>query len=273
MPELPEVEIIARNLSREIRGKRVHSLKALFPPILKNAEVPTLQRFKGKEILAVRRRGKMVIIDCEGDLSLLFHLKMTGNFLFCQKNTILDKHTHFIFAFEGQDVELRFSDVRKFGFILCVPTSEASSSEQLKMLGPEPLEIEYPAFLKLFHGRRARIKSLLLKQNFIAGIGNIYAGEILFRAGIHPLTSAALLRKKDKKRLWEEIRDVLREAIEKGGSSIRDYKDAEGDLGDFQKYHRVYGRESLPCLKCEEKIKRLKIGGRSSFFCPRCQSY
>lgn len=272
MPELPEVETIVRNLSPKLIGLKIESFRVLFPPVLRNGDVSDIRKLRGKKILDIHRRGKMILINCEDNLSLLFHLKMTGKLLFCPQKTPFDKHTHFVLSFKGQEKELRFRDVRKFGFIFFIQTPEVFSSEKLRDLGPEPLEIDYPFFAGLFKGRKARIKNLLLNQKFIAGIGNIYADEILFRAKIHPLTEASLLSEEDKKRLWKAMRKVLRDAIEKRGSSIRDYTDAEGKQGNFQNYHQVYGRRALPCRICGEKIERLRLGGRSSFFCPSCQN-
>lgn len=268
MPELPEVETIVRSLSPKLKGQEVSSFKLLFPGLLKSRK-EMLDKFIGSKIIALRRRGKLILIDFDNDLTLLFHLKMTGQFLICQYSEGLDKHIHFILLFKDNNWELRFRDVRKFGYIQCLPTSETS---ELHSLGPEPLEINFPHFKSLFKGRRARIKSLILNQSFIAGIGNIYADEILFEARIHPLTSASLLRKEELKRLWKAMKLVLRKAIVYRGSSIRSFKDAEGREGKFQDFHKVYGKKSFPCPSCGEEIERLVVGGRSSFFCPKCQS-
>lgn len=272
MPELPEVETIVRDLRPKLVGLKISSFQLLFPGILRNDNVRLLRELIGKEIVSVQRRGKMILMGCGAHLSLLFHLKMTGNLLFCVKNICPDKHTHFILSFKSHERELRFRDVRKFGFMICLKSPDVFSSEVFRDLGPEPLEIDFPDFTRLFDSRKARIKSLLLDQNFISGIGNIYADEILFQAKIHPLTAAFLLHQEDKERLWEAMRKVLIKAIEKRGSSIRDYTDSEGNPGNYQNHHQVYGRESLPCRVCGQKVRRLRIGGRSSFFCPSCQN-
>lgn len=271
MPELPEVETIVRNLRSKIVGLKIDSFRLRFSKILRNKNEHLLRALGGKKIKDIQRRGKMILIHCQADLSLLFHLKMTGNLLYCSKNLSPDKHTHLIILFQNKKEELRFRDVRKFGFVVCRKTSDIYCAEELKNLGPEPLGIDFSSFKKLFERRKARIKSLLLDQNFMAGIGNIYADEIFFQARIHPLTAASLLPRQDLKRLWESMRNVLREAIKRRGSSIRDYTDLEGTPGSFQDYHRVYGRESQPCQICGEKIERIRISGRSSFFCPNCQ--
>ena len=271
MPELPEVETIVRNLSSKLKGLEISSVKIIYPPVLRKKKPSLINDLKGRKIVSVRRRGKMLLIDLERNLSLIIHLKMTGQLLFYPREEPLDKHTHFILSFKDENKELRFRDVRKFGFISCIRNLDISCVDELKNLGPEPLEIDFPLFKKLFQGRKARLKSLLLNQNFIAGIGNIYADEILFQAKLHPLTPGSHLGDDDLKRLLKAMRDVLRKAIIHKGSSIRSFTNAEGKRGKFQNYHQVYGRESLSCFICGEKIKRLRLGGRSSSFCPRCQ--
>ncbi len=271
MPELPEVETIVRNLSSKLKGLEISSVKIIYPPVLRKKKPSLINDLKGRKVVSVRRRGKMLLINFERNLSLLIHLKMTGQLLFYPREEPLDKHTHFILSFKDENKELRFRDVRKFGFISCIRNLDISCADELKNLGPEPLEIDFPLFKKLFQGRKARLKSLLLNQNFIAGIGNIYADEILFQAKLHPLTPASHLGDDDLKRLLKAMRDVLRKAIVHKGSSIRSFTNAEGKRGKFQNYHQVYGRESQSCFICGEKIKRLRLGGRSSSFCPRCQ--
>jgi len=268
MPELPEVETIVQNLSSKIRGAEVSSFRLFFPGLIRNKKKKILEKLRGRKIINIRRRGKLILIDFDNDLTLLVHLKMTGQFVFYPSHESVDKHTHFILSFKGQKQEVRFRDVRKFGFIQCLLTSEAL---KLINLGPEPLEISFSSFQNLFKGRQACLKSLILNQNFIAGIGNIYANEILFEAKLHPINSVSLLKEEELKRLWKAMRLVLKRALKHRGSSIRDFKDAEGRVGSFQNFHQVYGKESLPCPHCGARIERLRIGGRSSFFCPQCQ--
>ena len=271
MPELPEVETIAQSLSSKLKSLEISSIRIIYPPVLRNEDLTIINDLKGRKVVGVRRRAKMLLIDFERNLSLLIHLKMTGQLLFYPREEPLDKHTHFVLSFKDGKNELRFRDVRKFGFISCLRTFDASCADELENLGPEPLAIKFSQFKKLFQGRKARLKSLLLNQYFIAGIGNIYADEILFQAKLHPLIPASHLGDEDLKRLFKAVRDVLRKAIIHKGSSIRSFTNEEGKRGEFQDYHKVYGRESLSCFICGEKIKRLRLGGRSSFFCPRCQ--
>jgi len=276
VPELPEVETIARSLDAKLRGLEIESLKLLSPhllkPLKKGNSLPP-DELKTRRVLQVQRRGKMILIDCEGGVSILFHLKMTGQLVFCPQPQPLDKHTHLIISFKRQEKELRFRDVRKFGFLKIFFKKDSFFLDDLKKLGPEPLSLDFPKFKRLFERRKARIKSLLLNQRFIAGIGNIYADEILFQARINPFTPVSSLSLKELKRLWLAMRDILGIAVKKGGSSVRNFRNDEGKEGSFQDEHKVYGRQSLPCLCCGKKIERRLLGQRSSFFCPSCQVF
>ncbi len=271
MPELPEIETVARHISPKLRGLEVRKAQLLYPRVLRDKGPNSLAKLKGKRVIGVRRRGKMLLIDFEGEMSLLFHFKMTGQFLFSPWSEPVDKHTHFILRFKEEARELRFRDVRKFGFISILRSSDVFSLKELKNLGPEPLEISFSRFIDLFRGRKAGLKSLLLKQSFIAGIGNIYSDEILFESKLHPLIRASSLDEDDLKRMFKAMKKILRKAIRSRGSSVRDFVDCEGEEGGYQNFLRVYGRESLPCVVCGEKIVRIRLSGRSSFFCPGCQ--
>jgi formamidopyrimidine-DNA glycosylase len=271
MPELPEVETIVRSLGPGIRGRVIERAELLFKPLLRRPPRGGLAVLAGKRVLSVRRRGKMAIIECEGGLSLVFHLKMTGQLLLAASGAARDKHTRLVVKFSDGGPELRFRDIRKFGFLLCVKGAPECACAELSCLGPEPLDITLEDFGRALRGRNARIKGLLLNQTVIAGIGNIYADEILFDSGIHPVTRAAALSKKDVGRLWESMRNILALAIEAKGSTLRDYVDAEGRAGGFQFFHKVYDREGEPCVKCGAPLKRIRVAGRSSYFCARCQ--
>jgi len=268
MPELPEVETVIRSLSSKLIGLEVSSFNFFFPGVLRNSDQSILEKLKGKKVIRLRRRGKWILIDFESHLSLVCHLKMTGQLLFSPSKRPLDKHTHFILSFKDSRHELWFRDVRKFGSISCYPTPEVLN---FLNLGPEPLGVSFSRFRKLWQGRRGRLKMLLLNQSFIAGIGNIYADEILFEAKLHPRLPAFLLEEEEFLRLWKAMRFILRKAIEYRGTSIRNFRDADGQEGDFRDILRVYGKESEPCPRCGKEIERLRIGGRSSFFCPQCQ--
>ncbi len=229
-----------------------------------------LSTLVGRTIDKVGRRGKNLILEC-GDAALLFHLKMTGRFLWSRPGRPRGKHVHLVLSFKRPARELHFEDVRKFGLVRCRPLDGLSSCPELRALGPEPFDVGPDEFAARLKARRGRTKSVLLDQSFLAGVGNIYADEALFAAGVHPLASAATLSRPRADRLRAELLDVLSRAIEAGGSSVRDYRDADGELGSFQDEHRVYGRDGEPCPRCGGPIRRAVIGGRGSHFCPRCQ--
>jgi formamidopyrimidine-DNA glycosylase len=271
LPELPEVEVIVRHLKSRLSGLAISSFRIVTPRILRDTDMSELLSIKGRTVNNVRRRGKYIVIETDGKARLYFHLKMTGQFLFCPPHEPWDKHTHFGLAFTGSPFELRFRDVRKFGFVSCLSEQTNSVTEALDQLGPEPLDIQRGQFIELFQGRKARMKSLLLNQSFLAGIGNIYADEILFKAKVHPAIPANILEDTHLHRVWEAMNHILHSAILQGGSSIRDFVDTDRREGSYQQQHQVYGREGLPCPECSHKISRLRIIGRSSFVCPACQ--
>jgi len=271
MPELPEIETIVRSLKPRIVGRTVGAIRLLWPPLLRTGTTARLTGMADKRILGLSRRGKLVMIDLEGESRLVFHLKMTGQLFIANEDEPVDKHLRLVIGLnEGHD-ELRFRDIRKFGFMLCLGPGEGDSCPELVSLGPEPLQVTADGFSRRFSGRKAVIKALLLNQEVVAGLGNIYVDESLFDARIHPLTPARQLSRDDLNRLRRSVRKILRRAIAAGGSSIRDYVDGEGRKGNFQVRHKVYGREGKPCLACGTKIERIRVAGRSSFFCPNCQ--
>ncbi|MDW7761510.1 MAG: bifunctional DNA-formamidopyrimidine glycosylase/DNA-(apurinic or apyrimidinic site) lyase [Acidobacteriota bacterium] len=271
MPELPEVETIVRSLEPRIRGRTIAETELLFPPLLRRESSDGLAAFRGLRILEVRRRGKMILIACEGGRTLVFHLKMTGRLDLCECGKPVDKHTRLILRFRDGADELRFHDVRKFGFCILVDGDPAVCCGELAGLGPEPLEIGLEEFAAILAGRKGRIKAVLLDQAAIAGIGNIYADEILFDAGIHPETPASKIKNKNADRLRQSMRHILDLAIAANGSTLRDYRDAGGCPGGFQSQHKVYGREGEPCAVCGRPIRRIRVAGRSTHFCPLCQ--
>ncbi len=269
MPELPEVETIVRGLAPRLEGAELGPARLLFPPLLRRPSGRGLAVLEGKRVLGLRRRGKMALISCDGGWTLVFHLKMTGQLLLAKPADPVDKHVRLVIPLAGRGLELRFRDVRKFGFLCCL--GPGSSAPELDGLGPEPLEADRAAFAARFRGRKGRIKGLLLDQRVVAGIGNIYADEILFRARIHPLTPAAALGDRELETLRRSVRAVLRRAIARKGSTIRNYTDPDGVPGDFQSLHKVYGREGEACFSCGTPVRRIRVAGRSTFFCPQCQ--
>ncbi len=300
MPELPEVETIARGLSSRVMGDVIESVwLGSKPEPLKSPAAEIVGTLESRRITAVRRVGKHIVFDLEladgvrrapsparGRTSLrrplprkktagegahptqgssaqwIVHLGMTGRIVVCEADSETAKHTHLV-AKLASGRELRFVDPRRFGRLSVAHGFEAG--------GSEPLEVQLDHFVSLFHGRKTPIKSALLNQKLLRGVGNIYADESLFRAGIRPRRRAASLSREDLQRLYPAVQEVLREAIALGGSSVSDYVDADGEEGFFQLQHRVYGREGEPCLVCKTPIKRVVIAGRSSHYCPKCQ--
>lgn len=270
MPELPEVETIAAGLRSRVVGLVVGRVEVFLPKLLRATSAEDLAALSGAAVTGVRRRGKILILEC-GPRTLLFHLKMTGQFLWVGPDVPADGHTRLVMRFVGLREELRFRDVRKFGFLRSLAAEDVASCSEIARLGPEPLEVSRPDFESRLRGRRGRLKSLLLDQRFLAGVGNIYADEMLFAARLDPRLSASRLRPDEAGGLWKAMRSVLRRAVAVGGSSVRDYRGVGGELGDFQTRHRVYGRAGRPCLRCGAPVRCLVLGGRSTFFCPACQ--
>lgn len=261
MPELPEVETVARSLAR-IVGRRIVSAEFTCARILRGDPDQMSAMLAGRSIRAIRRRGKFIVIELDAGHCLVVHLGMTGKLLL---GGTPGRHTHAILNLDRG--VLRYEDPRQFGKI------EVSRGlpARLEQLGPEPLEVALAEFAARLKRRKARIKSVLLDQRFVRGVGNIYADEALFRAGIHPLAIGARLRPDRVKRLHAAIVEVLSQAIEKGGSSISDYMDAEGRRGFFQFEHRVYQRSGEPCIVCGALIRRILVAQRGTHYCAKCQ--
>ncbi len=263
MPELPEVETVARSITPLV-GRRIVSAEFRCVRVLRGGDPDRMSAcLQGRRIAAVRRYGKFIVVSLEGGGYLLIHLGMTGRLLL---GGAPGKHTHAILTLDRRGV-LLYDDSRQFG---CLQYS-AEFPERITKLGPEPLEVSFQDFETALRRRNTRIKALLLNQNFLRGIGNIYADEALFRAGIHPLAIARRIRGERARRLHQAIVEVLTEAIAAGGSSISDYVDAEGRKGFFQFSHRVYQRTGEPCVNCGSPIRRVLVAQRSSHFCPHCQ--
>jgi formamidopyrimidine-DNA glycosylase len=262
MPELPEVETVARSIAPLV-GRKIVSAGIRPSRVLRGADPARLAAaLEGRRITSVERRGKFILISLEGGGYLVVHLGMTGRLLL---GGAPGKHTHAILRLD--EGELLYDDSRQFGAF------EYSDGipERVARLGPEPLEIGFEAFAASLRRRKTRLKALLLDQSFLRGLGNIYADESLFRAGIHPLALAARVTPERARRLYAAIRAVLQEAIAAGGSSISDYVDAQGRKGFFQFSHRVYRRTGEPCPGCGTGIRRILVSQRSSHFCPKCQ--
>ncbi|MGO9085629.1 MAG: bifunctional DNA-formamidopyrimidine glycosylase/DNA-(apurinic or apyrimidinic site) lyase [Candidatus Sulfotelmatobacter sp.] len=320
MPELPEVETIARGLARRVTGDVVESLRlGEKKEPLKSSASEIAGTLEHSRIAAVRRMGKHIVFDLEQDhvaralpsassgqralpakgrsrhrktknsempstqalsgaqaeagksarptqakAQWIVHLGMTGRLQVCEPQAEVEKHTHAILRLSSGR-ELRFVDPRRFGRLSIARAADFDAG------GVEPLEVDLDRFLALFRGRKTPIKSALLNQKLLRGVGNIYADESLFRAGIRPRRRASTITREQLGKLYVSVKEVLQEAIALGGSSISDYVDADGEEGFFQLQHRVYGREGEPCLVCKTEIKRVVIAGRSSHYCLKCQ--
>lgn len=282
MPELPEVETVRRGLSPVMEGQ-VIARAAINRPDLRWPFPPDMAaRLTGQRITALRRRSKYILADLVSGESLLIHLGMSGRMLvsgdplgrFVHDHPAPEKHDHVVLHMEG-GARITFNDPRRFGAMDLLPTQTAEAHPLLARLGPEPLGNAFnePYLVAALKGRNTPIKSALLDQRIVAGLGNIYVSEALFRAGISPLRRAGALSGRRAAALVPIIREVLADAITAGGSSLRDFRQADGELGYFQHSFDVYGREGEPCRNagCIGHIARITQAGRSSFYCPRCQ--
>jgi formamidopyrimidine-DNA glycosylase len=273
MPELPEVETIARGVDERIRGDRIESTWfSSKPEPFKTPAQLMATELPGRQIERVYRVGKHIVFDLAySPLQWIVHLGMTGRLLVADPETPIPAHTHGILHL-ASGRELRFVDPRRFGRMELhgVPTKKGVP-KPFAGTGREPLTISPDDFAALFRHRRTPIKAALLNQKLLQGVGNIYADESLFRAGIRPRRMARHLKRSDLDRLHTSLQTVLREAISLGGSSVSDYVDAAGVKGFFQLEHRVYLRTGEPCLVCATPIRRILLAGRGTHFCPNCQ--
>jgi len=267
MPELPEVETIANGVNQRVRGHRIVSVwTSGMPQTFKSPEAEIEAALTGTTIEGVRRVGKtivMTVVRKGKKAEFLVHLGMTGRLLVAEKDVPLPAHTHAVLSLEDGR-EVRFVDPRRFGRLSVVREGYAGP-------GVEPTTIGDEEFAALFKGRKLAIKAALLNQNLLHGVGNIYADESLFRAGIRPTRQAGRLTKAELKRLREALQVVLKRAIKLGGSSVSDYVDAEGMSGYFQIEHKVYGRGGEACTVCGSPIKKIVVGGRGTHYCATCQ--
>jgi formamidopyrimidine-DNA glycosylase len=263
MPELPEVETIARGVDERLRGDRIETTWfSEKPEPFQSSPQLMASALPGRTIDRVHRVGKHIVFDL-GDLQWVVHLGMSGRLLVADPDTPVPRHTHGILHL-ASGRELRFVDPRRFGRMALKTTRFAGT-------GKEPFQISKDEFAALFRPRRTSIKAALLNQKLLHGVGNIYADESLFRAGIRPRRMARHLKRAELDRLHSSLQTVLQEAISLGGSSVSDYVDAAGVAGFFQLEHRVYLRTGQPCLVCETPIRRMVVAGRGTHYCPHCQ--
>jgi formamidopyrimidine-DNA glycosylase len=267
MPELPEVETTVRGLERVLKGRRIARVEARRADLRRALPVDLGQRLTGACVVDLRRRAKYGLIETDRGDSLVFHLGMSGHWRVDPSE--IGKHDHFLIdTDEGR--RLALNDARRFGSLDLVRTDELADWPPFKALGPEPLGLSAQELKRRLAGRSAAIKLLLLDQRIVAGLGNIYVCEALYRAGIHPARAGGSISLDRLKRLVRAIQEVLAEAIMAGGSTLRDFASPDGELGYFSKAFAVYDREGQPC-GCGGTVKRIVQGGRSTFYCPSCQ--
>lgn len=281
MPELPEVQTVTSQLVKKITGKRVAGFWSDWEKQVKPGLKALTKLAVGGVVLGTRRIGKHIVIDLDNGVSLIIHLKMSGHLLYkdaANKNAKewgdpMNRFVHHRIDFtDGSWVD--FSDLRKFGWIDSVPTEKVAAMKSIALLGCDALagECDLDFFEVLFKkSRRKRIATLLLEQDKIAGIGNIYRSEMLYRAGIRPLRLVGKITKVEREKLFRAMKDVLREAVRLRGTTDGDFRDTAGKPGGFQKTLFVYGREGLTCKHCDTIVVRKKLGARSVFYCPTCQ--
>lgn len=284
MPELPEVETIVRNLNKTITGYKIVDFWTEWEKAIKLDLDSFKKEIKGAIIKKTKRRGKNILIFLDNSQVILVHLKMTGHLLFKDRNQEKNKnfkekvnqYIRHIWYLEkkGKEVSLEFSDLRKFAKIQLIKKSELNQDKELSRLGVEPLEKDFTAeyFWKLIQNKKTKnIKILMMDQSLVVGIGNIYASEALFEAGINPLRLAGSLSKKEAEKLHLKIINILKKAVKMRGTTDSDYRDVDGSAGEFQNVLKVYNKEGEKCFGCKGTIERVKIGQRSTFWCKKCQ--
>ncbi len=272
MPELPEVETVRRSLERELRNLKITGVSGHSIQLRRPLDLDSFQTvLPNSAFTAFRRRGKFLLLDLGPSGSLLCHLGMSGRMMIVHAGSDRLPHTHLILELsDGR--ELRYVDPRRFGFVDWLGQGAEEKDPSLGRLGPEPLDPTIVQILPpLMHSRRAPLKSLLLDQHLVAGVGNIYAVESLWRAGIHPRRKGCRTSLLRLERLTAIVREVLMEAVEEGGTTIRDYATPEGDFGYFAIRLDAYGRKGKPCRRCGTPLRAEVIAGRTTAFCPGCQ--
>ena len=272
MPELPEVETIRRSLepivvNHTLIGVEIRENRLRIP-------VNTVQfgHLLGRTIITLQRRAKYLVWHFDNQASLVIHLGMSGRLGINKSGQLADKHIHIIF-FLDNGVELFYRDPRRFGLVQAIAPDELDGYSRFRHLGPEPFDTEFDLdyLQQKLKSSKKPIKNWLMDATMVVGIGNIYANEILFKSGIHPLRLGKTIRKREQERLFSGIRSILSAAMEKGGTTLNDFSNANGEPGFFQYDVSVYQREGQACPTCGSKIKKIVLGGRSTFYCPRCQ--
>lgn len=268
MPELPEVQTVVDTLRPRVLGRRIARVRLNRQDIVTPTSFDLASALTGRVIAAAERRGKRIVFGLDSGDRFYVHLGMTGRLTVQSPSAPVPLHTHLVLELGPKPEEIRFTDPRRFGGIWWLGRTQTPHGD----IGPEPLRTRPPQLARRLAKTTRAIKNALLDQKVLAGLGNIYVDESLFAAGIHPLAPANTLSTEKVARLSRAIKSTLRRALRHRGSTFRDYRDADGAPGAFQKLHRVYDREGQPCRKCRTPIQRIVLGGRSTHFCPRCQA-
>lgn len=273
MPELPEVEVLRRSLAPHVVGATIEAVEVRHKALREKIEAGRLRRGAvGRRIARLGRRGKYLLAHLEGGSTLVLHLGMSGRLTLAERAALPERHEHVSFRLAGGR-RLALNDPRRFGLVLCLPTASLERDRHFAGLGVEPLGPDFSGASLEAAGRRRRgpVKSFLMDARVVVGVGNIYASESLYRAGIHPARSVARISRPRWGRLAEAVRAVLSDAIEQGGTTLRDFANGLGESGYFQVSLSVYGRAGEPCPGCGAAIRRLVQAGRASYYCPKCQ--
>lgn len=273
MPELPEIEVLRRSLEPHLVGDRIERVEVRNPALREPVATAGLRRgAQRREVTALRRRSKYLLIDLEGGWTVAVHLGMSGRLTLVPAGTPREPHEHLAFHLRSGR-RLRLRDPRRFGLVFALPTAELASDLHFVHLGVEPLEAGFSAeFLAgAAAGRRGPVKAFLMDARVVVGVGNIYASESLYRAGVHPARPVSRISRERWERVAESVVAVLRQAIAEGGTTLNDFADGEGRSGYFQVSLSVYDREGAPCPACGRPVRRIVQAGRSTFYCPRCQ--
>lgn len=273
MPELPEVETIRKTLKELVVGETIQAVTVTWPKIIKHPD--DAQRFteliKGESIKDIHRKGKFLLFELS-NYTLVSHLRMEGKYGVFERDEILNKHVHVVFDFESGK-QLRYQDVRKFGTMHLFSKEEAEKQKPLSLLGPDPFEEAYSMeqIIPVIQKSDRVIKNILLDQQIVAGLGNIYVDETLYRAQVHPLRKGSTLTELELKTILDQAKQTLQEAVEQGGTTIRSYINSQGQIGMFQQQLFAYGQENKPCKRCGHLISKMKVSNRGTHVCEVCQ--
>jgi len=273
LPELPEVETVLRSLKPKVLNRKIKRVTVFNEKTIKKPDAAAFTRcLEGQRITDINRHGKYLLFKLSFSMVLVVHLRMTGRLIYKDSSVPPDRYTCVIFQLD-EGKELHFQDVRKFGTMYLISCDELDSFPPLRILGPDALDpqLTLDLFIKRLEKRHGQVKGVLLNQSFIAGIGNIYANEILWTARIHPERWVDSLQSWEQERLYQAVREVLSTAVKLRGTSLRDYVDGEGNPGEYQHHRKVHGREGKPCPLCGHPIIRIKQAGRSTYYCQFCQ--